>query len=74
MDITQEFADAKFIITGYQPGCVLINNEPHRQSFIISTDTLITPWDVTDVTKLKESSVNLIIQKQPEIALFGTGG
>jgi uncharacterized protein len=73
MDITQDFADAKYIITGYKPGCVLINNEPHQHSFITSPESLITPWEVTDIKDLNEATLSPILKDQPEIMIIGTG-
>ena len=73
MDITQDFADATFIITGYKPGCVFINNEPQQQSFITSPETLITPWQVTDITDLNETTLAPVLQDRPEIMIIGTG-
>ena len=73
MDITQDFADAKFIITGYKPGCVLINNEPYQQSFITSPESLITPWDVTNIKDLNETTLAHVFKDRPEIMIIGTG-
>ena len=73
MDITQDFADANYIITGYEPGNVFINNETHQQSLIISPDSLVSPWEVTDVSQLNETTLASIIEDRPEIVIIGTG-
>ena len=73
MSLTQDFADANFIITGYRADCVLINNEPHSQSLVICPDKLIAPWEVTNVTQLHENNLEAIIKMQPEVVLLGTG-
>lgn len=73
MDITQDFADANFIITGYKSDCVLINHEPHQQSFIISPESLLASWEVTDVSHLNEVTLASILDNPPEIMLIGTG-
>ncbi len=73
MDITQDFADAKFIITGYKPDCVLINNQPYKQSIIVNPETLISPWEVTEVSDLNEITLATILEDQPEIVILGTG-
>jgi uncharacterized protein len=73
MDITQDFADANFIITGYKPGCVFINNEPHEKSIIVNPETLISPWDVTDISGLNETTLEAIFKDPPEIVILGTG-
>lgn len=73
MDITQDFADSKFIITGYKPGCVIVNNEPYHQSIIVNPETLISPWEVTDIKDLNETTLATILEDQPEIVILGTG-
>ena len=73
MDITQDFADANFIITGYKQGCVLINDEPQDKSFITSPAYLITPWDVTECNQLNETTLAPILRNKPEIMIIGTG-
>jgi len=73
MDITQDFANANFIITGYETGSVFINNEAHQQSLIISPDSLISPWEVTDVSQLNETTLVSILEDHPEIVIIGTG-
>ena len=73
MDITEDIADGKFIITGYKPGCILINNEPHHQSLIVNPESLISPWKVTEVSQLDQKSLAPILKDQPEIVIIGTG-
>ncbi len=73
MSLTQDFADASYIITGYQADHVLINDEPHMKSLIICPDELITTWDITHVKQLNKDNVNTIIKLKPEIVLLGTG-
>jgi uncharacterized protein len=73
MDITQDFADAKFIITGYKPGCVLINDKPYQQSFLLSPNSLTCPWQVTHITDLAQSTLGEIFETRPEIVIIGTG-
>ncbi len=73
MSLIQDFADASFIITGYRPGCVLINNEPHTQSLIVCPDRLITPWEVTSPDELNEGNLATVLNLQPEVVLLGTG-
>ncbi|QMU60680.1 MAG: hypothetical protein GKR92_02800 [Gammaproteobacteria bacterium] len=78
MDITEDIADAKFMITGYKSDCVLINHEPHHKSVIVSPDTLISPWEVTDISQLSETTLASILDNHPEnglpeIVIMGTG-
>ncbi len=73
MDITQDFADAKFIITGYELDNIIINNKAYQQSLIISPESLLHPWKVTDVSHLNEITLAPILEDRPEIMIIGTG-
>lgn len=73
MDITQDFADAKFIITGYQSDCVFINHEPHKESFIVSPESLIKSWEVTNISHLNATTLASVFKHPPEIMIIGTG-
>ena len=73
MDIKQDFTDSNFVITGYEPGRVFINKEAHHQSLIISPDSLVSPWEVTNVTQLNETTLVSILDSNPEIVIIGTG-
>jgi len=73
MDMTQDFADANFMITSYEEDHVQINQEIYHQSVIISSDRLIHPWNVTDASQLNESTIAPILEIRPEILILGTG-
>ncbi|MEM7402185.1 MAG: Mth938-like domain-containing protein [Pseudomonadota bacterium] len=73
MDLTQDKADAKYLITGYTADCVMVNNEPHYKSLIIAPNTLISSWEVNDISQLNEKNLAQITRQQPEIVLIGTG-
>ncbi len=73
MSLTQDFTEASFMITGVQPGCVMINNKAYSQSLVVSSDKLMIPWKVTHVNQLNENNLAIIFKAQPEIVLIGTG-
>lgn len=73
MDITQDIADAKYTITGYNDDCIFVNDEPYRQSLIVSPDSLITPWEVSRADQLNEENLAQVIRALPEIVIIGTG-
>jgi len=73
MSLTQDFTEASFMITGVQPGCVMINNKAYSQSLVVSSDKLMIPWKVTHVDQLNENNLAAIFKAQPEIVLIGTG-
>ena len=73
MSLTQDIADASYMITGYDSGCILINNERYTQSLVVYPDKLLSPWDVTDVSKLNADNLAAIFALRPEVVLLGTG-
>ncbi len=73
MDITQDFAEATYVITAYQPGCVFINDEPHTENLIISPEQVIIPWNTNSISDLSEESCEALISMQPEIVILGSG-
>ena len=72
MDLTQDFADSSFVITGYQADHVLVNNEPHFKSLIVSPERLITDWDVTSIRRLNKDCFSVLDDLQLEIILVGS--
>ncbi len=73
MSLTQDFADANFIITGYRPDCILINHKRYSRSLVVCPDKLVTPWSVTGIDQLDEESLAVIFSLEPEVVLLGTG-
>jgi len=73
MDLTQDFSNSEFTITGYQRDQILINNEPYSKSLIVCPDKLITTWAVHHVRELNKASLSTILDLHPEIVLIGTG-
>lgn len=73
MALTEDILDAKYVITGYKPGCVIINKEAYTQSVIVCPNSIISPWIVTDISQFTEESADTIVQLKPEVILLGTG-
>lgn len=73
MSLTQDIDDSNYIITGYKSGCVLINHESYSKSLIICPDKLITPWKVTHIDQLNETTLTEVFDLKPEVVLLGTG-
>lgn len=72
MDLTQDFADSGFVITGYQTGRVLVNDKPYSKSLIVSPERLVTAWEITSIRQLDRDSFSTILDVQPEIVLVGS--
>lgn len=73
MSLTEDIIDAKYVITGYQPGCIMINSEAYTQSVIVCPSSIISPWTMTDITQFNKETAEEILHLNPEVVLFGTG-
>lgn len=73
MSLTQDFSDANYLITRYEPGRVFINQEPYSNNLIICPNKLISPWKANDIKELNESVLIDIFELKPELVLLGSG-
>ena len=54
-------------------GVIRIGDEKIRENVVLFRDTIERGWMVDDVSKLVESDFATLIEKSPEIVIFGTG-
>ena len=54
-------------------GVIRIGNEEIQENVVLFRDTIERGWMVDDVSKLVESDFATLIEKSPEIVIFGTG-
>lgn len=54
-------------------GVIRIGDEKIRENVVLFRDTIERGWMVDDVSKLVESDFATLIEKSPEIIIFGTG-
>ena len=73
MSLTEDILEGKYIITGYKSDCIMISNKAYTQSVIVSSNMLISPWAINDISQFSEKLAEQIIQLKPEIVLLGTG-
>ena len=59
-------------ITGYGEGYVLVNGQRHESSLIVTPDQ-VTPWDVSEFTKITADDFEKLKTLDAEILLLGTG-
>ncbi len=64
-------ANAKNTISSYDLSKVVVNGELYQDSFILSNQSLITPWPVDSLADLTESTLTPIIQLNPDVILIG---
>lgn len=73
MSLTQDFIDANYVITKYEPGRVFINQEVYSNNLIICPSKLITPWEINSIKELNETNLASVFELKPELVLLGTG-
>jgi uncharacterized protein len=73
MNITQEFGDARYVIRGYEPGAVQVNETRYTGSLVVMPEQLRTDWEPERVEDLSEHHLRLIADLHPEVVILGTG-
>jgi uncharacterized protein len=73
MNITQEFGDARYVIQGYEPGAVQVNETRYTGSLVVTPEQLRTDWEPERVEDLCENHLRRIADLHPEVVILGTG-
>ncbi len=75
MELIQDSSGGNYHIFGYGQGYVQVNQDKLTDSFIISPNQLLSPWQVATANQLTESQLQcvLTINPQPALVLLGTG-
>ncbi len=73
MHITQDFGDARYVIRGYEPGAVQVNDTRYTASLVVMPERLHTDWAPRHVEELSEPHLRLIAELEPELVILGTG-
>jgi len=59
-------------IQSYSDTAVTVNHELYSESMILSRETLITDWPVTQASELNSASLDQLIALKPEIIILGS--
>ena len=62
-----------YLITGYGPGWVEVNETRHTQSLIVLPALIATDWQVPGFESLDEAHFEYLAGLAPEVVLLGTG-
>jgi uncharacterized protein len=73
MNISLDTHAGAYHIKSYQPGKLIINEQQHVSSVIISLTQLITNWRPQTLAELNLEDFAAILALEPEIVLLGTG-
>ena len=71
--LTEDKNSAKFQITAYTSGCLVVNDHEYRQSLILTPEQLITDWPVTKIHELSLETLQPILDLEPQVILIGCG-
>jgi uncharacterized protein len=74
MQLNLERPDYAWFLRGAEGDHALVNERVLRSSFVVSPDTLLEDWPVTDAATLDVAQLEPILAMRPELVLLGTGG
>lgn len=73
MKFTEELSSAdQNLITGIEPGCIIVQNKKIDHAHIIAPDALLA-WDICSFAELESGDLKPITQLNPEVIILGTG-
>lgn len=70
--LTLDSNDCDYQIQHYQPGEVVVNQQPYRHSIVITTSG-ISNWPVSSANQLGAAQMTTLLDSQPELILLGCG-
>jgi uncharacterized protein len=68
-----EQTGARYRITGYAPGRVIVNGETMTHSLIVSENELVRDWPPRSWEELTASHLKGVLELGPEVVLLGSG-
>lgn len=73
VNITQEFGKAVYVIKGYGPEGITINDQVYTQSLVVAPDHLDIGWGPTTCAGLSVEAMDAVMRLNPELVVLGTG-
>jgi uncharacterized protein len=73
MPLTEDNITSRYSISAYSSDGIVVNNQNYRQSLVLSAQTINSPWPVRSISELDESSLQIVLDMNPEVVLLGTG-
>ncbi|MEO5628645.1 MAG: Mth938-like domain-containing protein [Thermomonas sp.] len=73
MQLNLERPDYRYFMRGANGTSALVNEQRLTRSFVISPNTLIEDWDVTDAVTMSPPDLDALLALQPELLVLGTG-
>jgi uncharacterized protein len=66
-------AERQNLVTGYEEGCVAINQQRHTMNLIVMPENVVLNWHQGGVKSLTPEAFIALAALTPEVVLLGTG-
>lgn len=73
MKLAIDHGGGRYVIRAYARGRVVVNDEVHTRSLILTPEELVTDWPPQRFEELTVAHVEAIAALAPDVALIGTG-
>ena len=73
MHFSEDTPAGNFILNGYTPDSITINNQEYAHSIYVSPTTLIEDIPLQHINQLCIESLQFVIDLKPELLILGTG-
>ncbi len=71
--LTLDTGSGTYYIRSYEPGKLMIGEQAITSNVIVTPETLITNWQVADMTTLQPEHLQAVFELKPALVLLGTG-
>jgi uncharacterized protein len=73
LKLHQDSSAALNTVTGYGAHYVDINLERHESSIVVLPDAPVIPWPVSSFEALESEHFEMVLAREPELVVFGSG-
>lgn len=73
MPLAEDKITNRYSISAYSSDEIVINEQIYRQSLVLSPEFISSPWPVRSISELDESSLQIVLDMNPDVVLLGTG-
>ncbi len=73
MPLAEDKIISRYSISAYNPDEIVINEQIYRKSLVLSPQSINCPWPVHSINELDESSLQIVLDMNPDVVLLGTG-
>lgn len=73
MPLAEDKISSRYSISAYSANEIVINEQSYQQSLVLSPEFISCPWPVSSIDELDESSLQIVLDMNPDVFLLGTG-